>query len=133
MRFSNMPITARKTMRRTIPWAITLALLLVLSGALYAWAATETVTYSYDDTYQVTGASYDGRAAAVAYVYDDAGNRQSKTTTTTDTTPPVSAITDPADNATISGTSYTVTGVSSDAGIGVATLPVFLYKHPAPV
>jgi YD repeat-containing protein len=114
-----MPGKAGKTMSTRTAFAIALALMLLALCAPYATATTETVTYSYDNTYQLTGATYNGRAADVTYAYDDFGNMTSVTTTTTDATPPASAITYPEDGAFLNGSTITVTGTASDTGIGV--------------
>ncbi len=86
----------RHSFTNRVPYSIPIlsaCLIMCLVIALPARATTETVHYTYDNARQLTKTVYDSGLAAVSYGYDSAGNRETRTTTSTDTTPPSSAIT----------------------------------------
>ncbi|MDL1964370.1 MAG: hypothetical protein LWW98_08580, partial [Deltaproteobacteria bacterium] len=53
---------------------------IILISSFDAFAATETINYSYDDMLRLTGVE-SGDGTTVDYVYDALGNRLAKTTT----------------------------------------------------
>jgi len=52
-----------------------LATILFVLMALFAWAATTTINYNYDNSYQVTNVAYTNFTTSTDYAYDYAGNR----------------------------------------------------------
>ncbi len=71
-----------KNHHKKIDLSLIVILTLLFSISLSAHAATETIQYSYDNSGQIQGVSYDG-TTVVEYVYDNMGNRMIKSTSTT--------------------------------------------------
>lgn len=93
------------------------AAILLLALALPAIGRmTETITYHYDDTYQLATSVYSGYSTA--YRYDAAGNIKSVNTGPADSTAPSTTVTAPTANAALRGTTASITGTASDTGSG---------------
>lgn len=100
-----------------------LAVLIFSIIAALAFASTETVNYTYDNTYQVKKAAYTN--FTTSYEYDYAGNITSFATNPEDSTRPSSTITDPTNGLVLTNTPYTITGTATDAsGSGIAKVEV---------
>jgi len=65
--------------------SLSVIILFCLMAAL-SWASSETVHYTYDNTYQIKKAAFTN--FTTSYAYDDAGNINSITTNPQDTTAP---------------------------------------------
>lgn len=110
--------------------------LVVFCASSYAWSATKTIQYKYDENLQVIQVDFNG-TAVVDYVFDDVGNRIYRTTTpagaSANNLPGIPGVDFPSNGATSvsPGAAISWSCDDPDAGDGLV-FDIYLGTDPTP-